>query len=439
MPKHLAHIKTTEVIGLPDYGIEDVRAKIDTGADSSAIWASDIQEADGVLSFKLFGPSSGYYTDQIIKTKRYSRVRVKNSFGHMESRYRVEMKLRLDDRVIKARINLANRSTNRYPVLIGRRTVRGKFLIDASARRLTKNNAQILILARQNDEMVNWIAELSKDGMRIVTATYNDLLIGLGDKRNRITIGAKGEDIADFALVFLRAGSIKGHADVAAAVANYLSNRHVEFIDRTVVSYSLNSRLLQYVNLYDHGVQIPRTVFLTPPQLSRNFDKCVAELGTPFVLKSTLMSQAGHTYLVNSRQDFDRIIAQADDLGLWLLAQQYIDSDYSYKLLVFGRQVGLIIRRKHHNNQSNLDSIPKSDEVSLVDITAMPPAVIRRSVTAAQGLGLRMAGVDFIQDKHSKLWYCLEVKRAPQIDGGEFVEQKQASLAKYLQAFLSNN
>ena len=47
-------------------GIADVPAKVDTGADSSCIWASNLQETNGKLSFELFAPASPYYTAQRI-------------------------------------------------------------------------------------------------------------------------------------------------------------------------------------------------------------------------------------------------------------------------------------------------------------------------------------------------------------------------------------
>ena len=441
MPKHLTHIKTTELIGLPDYDIQNVRAKIDTGADSSAIWASDIHEAGGTLSFKLFGPSSGYYTNRLIETRHYSQVRVKNSFGHMETRYKIAMKIRLADRIVKARVTLANRSANRYPVLIGRRMLRGKYLVDASVTRPAKHNSRILQLTVKNhDDIAGLTTNLINSGLSITTATYDDLVFRLGGKEgNRITIGDQGVDIADFAFVFFKSSGIKGHLDIAASVASYLFNRHVEFIDQAVINYPSSSKLFQYVYLSDHGIRVPRSLFMSPVQLARNFEKCVAELGMPFILKNTLSSKGEYNYLVGSRHDFDRIIAQTNDLDIRVVAQQYIDNDHDYRLLVFGRQVGLVICRRRLDHRTHLNNTSKGAVASLMDLNEVPLAIVRRSVAAAQGLGLQIAGSDFMRDKHTKLWYCLEVNKAPQLYGGAFVEQKLAALAKYLQSCLNNN
>ena len=51
----LTHIGTIEHISLPEYELVTIPAKIDTGADGSSIWASNIRLNRGKLSFNLFG------------------------------------------------------------------------------------------------------------------------------------------------------------------------------------------------------------------------------------------------------------------------------------------------------------------------------------------------------------------------------------------------
>src|SRR4051812_44847524 len=94
------------VIELPKYGIKGVPAKIDTGADSSSIWASGVYEQKGRLFFTLFSPNSPYYTGEVISTKDYKLQSIKNSFGHAEFRYKVLLSVKLEDRVIKVRFTL---------------------------------------------------------------------------------------------------------------------------------------------------------------------------------------------------------------------------------------------------------------------------------------------------------------------------------------------
>lgn len=108
-----------------------VPAKIDTGADSSSVWASNIRiDKDGILKFSLFGKGSPYYNGKVFRRTDYSVAMVCSSSGHKQIRYRTHFVVTIKGRKIKALFNLSDRSNNLYPVLVGRRTIAGKFLVD---------------------------------------------------------------------------------------------------------------------------------------------------------------------------------------------------------------------------------------------------------------------------------------------------------------------
>jgi hypothetical protein len=126
-------IGRAEQIDLVGLGLSGVPAKIDTGADSSAIWASQIvEEADG-LHCVFFGPDSPYYTGKVFVIKNdYKLTRVANSFGQKQLRYKVKLRIRVRGRLIRATFTLSDRSLKTYPVLLGRRLLKDKFLVDVS-------------------------------------------------------------------------------------------------------------------------------------------------------------------------------------------------------------------------------------------------------------------------------------------------------------------
>lgn len=112
-----------------------VPAKIDTGADSSAIWASDIKVTkDHLLKFKLFAPNSPFYTGKVIKRKDFKVSQVKSSNGQAEIRYRTSITAEINDKRIRILFTLSDRSQNQFPILIGRRTIKNKFFVDVSKR-----------------------------------------------------------------------------------------------------------------------------------------------------------------------------------------------------------------------------------------------------------------------------------------------------------------
>jgi len=127
-------IGRVEKISFPELGIKNVHAKIDTGADLSSIWATGIHEENGVLSFKLFGKKSAFYTGKEIEFQatHYLLTRIANSFGHRELRYVVKLQLKLGGKTIVGTFTLSDRSKKTYPILIGRKLLNRKFLVDVS-------------------------------------------------------------------------------------------------------------------------------------------------------------------------------------------------------------------------------------------------------------------------------------------------------------------
>ena len=111
----------------------DVPAKVDTGAFRSAVHATDIKEktVDGkkMLTCKLLGhPVSPVQRD--FSTAEYDKVTVTNSFGHEEERYQVTLKVKVGPKKFNTSFTLADRSNNMFPILIGRKLLKKRFLVD---------------------------------------------------------------------------------------------------------------------------------------------------------------------------------------------------------------------------------------------------------------------------------------------------------------------
>ncbi len=116
----------------PSEGVR-VPVKIDTGADSSSIWASELHIDDAYeLSFVLFAKGSPYYTGYRHTTKAYKARQVRSSNGTVQIRYQVQLTVILSGRKVRGSFTLADRSSNTYPVLVGCRLLTGKFLVDVA-------------------------------------------------------------------------------------------------------------------------------------------------------------------------------------------------------------------------------------------------------------------------------------------------------------------
>jgi hypothetical protein len=131
-------IGRNEPVDFATKAARQVPAKIDTGADTSSIWVSNIRvDKQGVLRFNLFGEGSPFYTGKIVKREHYKVGIVRSASGHEQLRYRTQLSLRIGGKRIRAMFTLSDRSKNKFPVLVGRRTLSGKFIVDVSQSHYT--------------------------------------------------------------------------------------------------------------------------------------------------------------------------------------------------------------------------------------------------------------------------------------------------------------
>jgi len=125
-------------IDLPELGISGIRAKIDSGAYGCAIHCSDMmvvhREGKEYLSFILLDPEYPQFTGTVHYFEDFRDKKVKNSSGDTEHRYTVHTDVVIFGRSIRTEFSLTDRSSMKYPVLLGRKFLRGRFLVDVSTK-----------------------------------------------------------------------------------------------------------------------------------------------------------------------------------------------------------------------------------------------------------------------------------------------------------------
>lgn len=124
-------------VDLPELGLFDVHAKVDTGAYRSSIHCHQVQIVDGVLEFILLDEEHSEFTGTKLKFSEFYLRDIKNSFGEIERRFVISTTLKLFDEEITAEFSLSNRGSLKFPILIGRKILRGRFLIDVKKKNLS--------------------------------------------------------------------------------------------------------------------------------------------------------------------------------------------------------------------------------------------------------------------------------------------------------------
>lgn len=133
-PQEMLTIGRRERIALPDLQSVGVEAKIDTGAFRTAVHCISARETERkgkkVLETKFDLDGQG---EKTFYFKRYKLRVIKNSFGQSEERYCIRTTLRIGSKDIKSDVSLTDRSGMKFQVLIGRKTLGRKFLVDVSS------------------------------------------------------------------------------------------------------------------------------------------------------------------------------------------------------------------------------------------------------------------------------------------------------------------
>jgi hypothetical protein len=118
-----------EYVSFPILNLHHIEAKIDTGAYTCAIHCKNIVLKTNlekpILSFQLID-------DTIYNFDEFSKKKIKNSFGEMEERYIIKTQIILGKKKIRTSVSLSDRENMRYPVLIGRKLLKGKFIVDVN-------------------------------------------------------------------------------------------------------------------------------------------------------------------------------------------------------------------------------------------------------------------------------------------------------------------
>ncbi|MBL8000787.1 MAG: ATP-dependent zinc protease [Flavobacteriales bacterium] len=136
MAKGKLTIGRLEHIALPGLGVERVQAKIDTGAYRSALHFQKVRTrtVDGRKELLVTVRMGGRRVTKIFR--RFQRVTVKSSNGDTSRRWLITTKVRLNGHSVATQFTLFDRSDMKHQVLLGRKFLRGRFVVDVSGKNL---------------------------------------------------------------------------------------------------------------------------------------------------------------------------------------------------------------------------------------------------------------------------------------------------------------
>lgn len=124
-----------EWVGLPDFGIKTIKAKVDTGARSSSLHSFDqkVFEREGAqwVRFKIHPVQRKHDAMVKVETLIHEFRSVRSSSGASTLRPVIITQIKLLGAIWPIELTLASRDEMGFRMLLGREAFRGRFLIDA--------------------------------------------------------------------------------------------------------------------------------------------------------------------------------------------------------------------------------------------------------------------------------------------------------------------
>lgn len=125
-----------ENVDLPDLRVFNLRAKLDTGAKSSALHVEHmVPLGNGRIRFDVVLESPGKQRVRHVEARISRRGRVRSSNGEYSMRYFISTRMRLGDVEREVEISLVDRERMLYRMLVGRTSLTG-MLVDPTRRHL---------------------------------------------------------------------------------------------------------------------------------------------------------------------------------------------------------------------------------------------------------------------------------------------------------------
>ncbi len=142
MPKKV--IGRIDKADFPLLDLFEIDIKIDTGAYTSSIHCHKVVEEDNMLKCLFYDKGHPHYNGKEIIFNTYQTAKVKSSNGIVQNRYKVKTTIILFNKKYSINLTLSTRNDMKYPILIGRKFLLKKFIVDVTEKNVSYLNKNLL-------------------------------------------------------------------------------------------------------------------------------------------------------------------------------------------------------------------------------------------------------------------------------------------------------
>lgn len=423
-----------EWISLPELGLVAILAKVDTGAQTSALHAVNIHsyKKDGVERVKYEVHPLPNRPDVTIEcdSQVVTRRNVISSNGESEERYIVRTPFRLAGQEWPIELSLTNREDMQYRMLIGRSTMSGRIMVDPDRSMLCGELSTALYDEVEREEDVDRklrIAILSREPESYSTSRLVDSAVSRGHTVDVINttrcymnitsqkpdIHYQGESLPEYDVIIPRVGA--SITFYGMAIVRQFEMMGVYTLNTAEAIGSSRDKLFAHQLLAREGIGMPITGFAHSPSDVRDMLKSVGK--APLVLKLLEGTQGRGVVLAETQKAAESVIQAFRGLKANILVQEFIaeSKGADVRCVVIGNKVVAAMKRQAEEGEFR-SNLHQGGSASAVKITAQERAA---AVKAAKSLGLRFAGVDLLRSNEGPK--VLEVNSSPGLEGVENV------------------
>lgn len=433
MPQtHPFELGWEEWLALPDLGLPAIKAKIDTGAKTSALHASVIEP---------FGPANAPQVRFLIQPDPdnpdleitcsaavIDRREVTSSNGETELRYVIETNAQMGGRTWPIQLTLTNRENMMYRMLFGRGSIQPDMIVDANTsfnqprldyglyaglpkRKPVKRPLRIALLTREpNNYSSRRLIEAAESRGHVIEA--------IDTARCYMQIGTlspevhyDGKALPRYDAVIPRIGA--GITNYGLAVLRQFSNTGAYCLNGAGAIGRSRDKLLAHQLLARAKIGMPITAFAHSPKDTKDLISLAG--GEPVVLKLLSSTQGKGVVLAETRKAAESLIDAFRGLEANFLVQEFVKEagGADVRAFVIGNKVVGAMKRQAQKGEFR-SNLHRGGTASVVKLSKAERQTARE---AAKVLGLKVAGVDLLQTADGPK--VLEVNSSPGLEGIE--------------------
>jgi ribosomal protein S6--L-glutamate ligase len=439
MSQNKVVIGSEEWCSFPELGIPTIKARVDSGAKTSALHAINIapfiKNDTNWVKFDINPIQNNLKTIIHCEAPLVDKRIVKSSSGFREQRYVIQTNLEIGDSKWPIEMTLTNRDSMGFRMLLGREAMSGRVLVDPEQKYLLGQPTSDSLASLYKN------SEKASSGLRIGVLASNPELYS--NKRIMEAGEMRGHEMhflnikecymkldADTPEIHYRGGIILNQFDAiiprirpsitfyGCALTRQFEALKVFCLNSASAITQSRDKLYSLQLLLNSGIGIPTTGFANSPLDTNDLIKMVG--GPPLIVKLLEGTQGKGVVLAETKKAAESVINAFKSLNANILVQEFIKeaNGKDIRCFVIDGKVVASIQREAMPGEFRAN-IHLGGTASVINVTMEEKRI---AIKAAKAMDLKVAGVDIIRSSKGPL--LLEVNSSPGLEGIEGATNK---------------